>query len=296
MISCVTTNPLQVEVDQLNTEKGELTARLEQMQISLSALAEELDALRDKSSVSPELDSETQKAIIRDRDSLRLRSTQLESNLLDLRTQLLNLRTELDRVTTAKVPADTQREDLLQKRIQELSNQVAFLTNELKVDQERMADAAEALKRSLETEIIKGDLEIIQYSNVLVVNIKDRVLFDPESPLLNPAYEFILAKVAQAFLQFPDKVIRVEGHTAVYPSQRWSSSWDLGASRAVSVVRFFQEKAGIDPTRLVALSFGEYRPVEGNSNSTQRAQNRRVQLVLVDRPFYEIQEILKNKP
>jgi chemotaxis protein MotB len=112
--------------------------------------------------------------------------------------------------------------------------------------------------------------------------------------VLRAEFEPVLRKIAETFARFPDRVIRVEGHTAVAPS-RWRSSWDLGAARAVAVVRFLQEKAGVEPSRLLAISFGEFRPRASNSSEALRQKNRRVELVLVDRPLYQVQELIESK-
>jgi chemotaxis protein MotB len=56
------------------------------------------------------------------------------------------------------------------------------------------------------------------------------------------------------------------------------TNWELSAARALTVVHYLQDDAKIDPTRLAAVAFGQYRPV-----SRERAKNRRIEIVLYPR-------------
>jgi chemotaxis protein MotB len=56
------------------------------------------------------------------------------------------------------------------------------------------------------------------------------------------------------------------------------TNWELSAARALTVVHYLQDDAKIDPTRLAAVAFSQYRPVSKN-----RAKNRRIEIVLYPR-------------
>jgi chemotaxis protein MotB len=56
------------------------------------------------------------------------------------------------------------------------------------------------------------------------------------------------------------------------------TNWELSAARALTVVHYLQDDAKVDPTRLAAVAFGQYRPI-----SKQRAKNRRIEIVLYPR-------------
>jgi chemotaxis protein MotB len=69
------------------------------------------------------------------------------------------------------------------------------------------------------------------------------------------------------------------------PSLRtqFPTNWELGAARAVNVVRFLQRESGIDPLRLSAVSYGQYRPIATNKTEQGKAKNRRIEIILIDR-------------
>jgi chemotaxis protein MotB len=61
----------------------------------------------------------------------------------------------------------------------------------------------------------------------------------------------------------------------------FTTNWELSAARALTVVHYLQDDAKVDPARLAAVAFGQYRPV-----STQRAKNRRIEIVLYPRAAF----------
>jgi chemotaxis protein MotB len=73
----------------------------------------------------------------------------------------------------------------------------------------------------------------------------------------------------------PDPKAKPETNDAVLP---FVTNWELSAARALTVVHYLQDDAKIDPTRLAAVAFGEYRPV-----SKVKAKNRRIEIVLYPR-------------
>jgi hypothetical protein len=102
-----------------------------------------------------------------------------------------------------------------------------------------------------------------------------KVLFYAEFP------SFALATlVAQAFSP------QVEGHTDNVPvsprlQDTFPSNWELSTARASNVVRFLQDRVGIPGERLSSCGFGQYRPLADNTTAAGRAENRRIQIVLV---------------
>jgi chemotaxis protein MotB len=56
------------------------------------------------------------------------------------------------------------------------------------------------------------------------------------------------------------------------------TNWELSAARALTVVHYLQDEAKVDPARLAAVAFGQYRPV-----SKVKAKNRRIEIVLYPR-------------
>ena len=93
----------------------------------------------------------------------------------------------------------------------------------------------------------------------------------------------VLAEIAGEFDKYPDYDVVIEGHTDNVPinTARFPSNWALSSGRAESVGRFFIEDCGIDPVRITAVGYGEYRPIDTNDTAEGKANNRRVEIRLV---------------
>src|SRR3989442_1085462 len=71
------------------------------------------------------------------------------------------------------------------------------------------------------------------------------------------------------------------GKSIVDPlTQRYPTNWELSAARAINVARYLQ-KQGIEPAKLSAAAFGEFKSVADNATLEGRAKNRRIEIVLV---------------
>jgi chemotaxis protein MotB len=79
--------------------------------------------------------------------------------------------------------------------------------------------------------------------------------------------------------------IRVEGHTDNQPvqSELYPTNWELSAARAAWVVRYLAAKHHIDPKRLSAAGYAEYRPLADNDSPRGRNANRRIEITVLGR-------------
>jgi len=198
---------------------------------------------------------------------------------------------ELDRANSELAAARAETEAIVAK--------LGQLTNKLAESQERIdelqnqkdaADAAVQSHKSLEDEMRAAleskDVTISQLQGKLTVNILDRVLFDSGEADLKPDGAAVLIKVAAILAQHPALKIHVIGHTDNVPIRtaarsRFPSNWELSTARATAAVRFLSEKAGVDPRRLGAVGYGEYRPVADNATAEGRARNRRIAITIL---------------
>jgi chemotaxis protein MotB len=93
----------------------------------------------------------------------------------------------------------------------------------------------------------------------------------------------IIGEIAD-ILQSAANPIQVEGFTDNNPinTPRFPSNWELSAARAASVVHLL-DRYGIQPDRMSAIGYGEYKPIADNDTEEGRQKNRRVVLVVLGR-------------
>lgn len=116
----------------------------------------------------------------------------------------------------------------------------------------------------------------------IYVNIQESILFGSGSAIIADSGKSTLNDLGELIQQFENDVV-VEGYTDNVPMNNslFSSNWELSTGRALSVLRYLSEERSVDPTRLSAKGYGEYHPIVPNDSESNKAKNRRVNIVLV---------------
>lgn len=116
----------------------------------------------------------------------------------------------------------------------------------------------------------------------LVIHIMESALFKQGSASLEFDALEILDVVAEHVQDVPNH-IRIEGHTDNVPisTVKYPSNWELSSARATEVVRYLVDAHSIPANKISALGYGEYRPIRPNNTLENRAQNRRVDIVVL---------------
>jgi chemotaxis protein MotB len=139
------------------------------------------------------------------------------------------------------------------------------------------------LSARLQRHIDRGMVALEVDPRGLVVSIREAGSFPVGSADLSDEARALLLEIASPLVELSNP-IRVEGHTDDVPihTTRFRSNWELSTARATSVIRFLVETVGIDASRLSAAGYGEFKPRTANGSTTGRAQNRRVDLVILN--------------
>jgi chemotaxis protein MotB len=117
----------------------------------------------------------------------------------------------------------------------------------------------------------------------IVITIPDRLLFNSGEAIVRTEALPFLEGLGGAILEM-NRHARVEGHTDNVPirTAQFPSNWELSAARAVMVVRVLSELYGVPADHLAAVGHADTRPVTANSDTEQRAKNRRVEVVILE--------------
>ncbi len=191
-------------------------------------------------------------------------------------------------VTEAKstIEKDALQMEELQASLTNSQARLEQLQKELQQEKQAATQNQQSLEQEMRAALESKDVTISQLQGKLTVNILDRILFDSGEAVLKPDGETVLQKVANVLTQHPQLRIHVIGHTDDVPIRagarnRFASNWELSTGRATAAVRFLTEKAGVDPRRLGAVGYGEFRPIADNSTPEGRAKNRRIAITVL---------------
>ena len=117
----------------------------------------------------------------------------------------------------------------------------------------------------------------------ITVRVPGDVLFASGSVDLKSTSKQTLSNIARVLKSdYAGNTIRIEGYTDSDPirKSKWKDNKELSAQRALAVERYLAEQ-GVSDDRMYSAGFGEADPRASNASAQGKAQNRRVEIVVV---------------
>ncbi|HUK23306.1 MAG TPA: flagellar motor protein MotB [Terriglobales bacterium] len=147
---------------------------------------------------------------------------------------------------------------------------------------ENLAGLRRQLEKTLAPEIQRHEVALRTVPDGLVISLREIGFFDSGSANIKAGSLPAFARIADLLLQGSYR-IRIEGHTDNVPihNGQFPSNWELSTARASELVRLLVVKYGFAPERLAAAGYAQYHPVASNATADGRAQNRRVDIVVL---------------
>ena len=116
----------------------------------------------------------------------------------------------------------------------------------------------------------------------IVIHIVDDILFRSGEAILGEESRTVLHELATLLRELPND-IRVEGHTdnIKINSGLYPSNWHLSVARALNTAYYLIENENLSPDKVSIVGNSEYKPIASNITPEGRAQNRRVDIVII---------------
>jgi chemotaxis protein MotB len=117
----------------------------------------------------------------------------------------------------------------------------------------------------------------------LVISLPQAILFPSGEDHVMATALPIVSQIADVLNSVPNKVALV-GHADSIPihNKRFQSNWELSAARSVNLLEVLSTRYGISESRLSVQSYGSNDPKNSNDTEAGRAENRRVEILLLD--------------
>ena len=168
-----------------------------------------------------------------------------------------SLRTETDRYSNAEIQADLE-------------------------------ETRRDLQKRLSSQISRKIVAIETSRSALVISLREAGFFDSGTATPRPETTETLHQISET-IRGTRYEIRVEGHTDNVPihNSRFDSNWELSSARATCIARILLHMDAIPPEQLSAAGYAEYHPVADNRSAEGRAENRRVDLVVMPHTAFQ---------
>jgi outer membrane protein OmpA-like peptidoglycan-associated protein len=133
-------------------------------------------------------------------------------------------------------------------------------------------------KQAKEMERNIPDAKVIRFGEGIVVEFSSNVLFGFDKSSLTSDARANLDKLVTILNSYPDTDIQIQGHTDNKGSEAYNQS--LSEQRAYAVSGYLNSQ-NISGSRLMMVGYGEMLPKYLNDSESGRAQNRRVEFLIM---------------
>lgn len=140
------------------------------------------------------------------------------------------------------------------------------------------------LQQTLSNQVATHTVSIQMGRDGLIISLREAGFFASGSSAPEPQTLETLRQIAASLSHSPYD-LRIEGHTDNIPihNAAFDSNWELSTARATSIARIMLALKAIPADRLSAAGYAEFHPIADNQTAEGRAQNRRVDLVVMPR-------------
>ena len=301
LMGCVSTKTYKAAVDESEMRR----TRLEKTSQELADANKSIKKLKDDIAALTAAKEKEAVALQGKIDELSSRGIMTSREIEDLKKEKDRLadsdRTKSGEISALKAELDkqTKEKEYLSREVERLQLKAGEISSEKEKELANVKSTYENLVKELKTEIEKGDIKITQAVDRLSVNMVEKILFDSGRAEVKPGGLKVLKRVGDILKGVTDKQIRVEGYTdnvriGAKIRSKYPTNWELSTTRATNVVRYLQDKVGLNPKLLSATGFAENKPVASNDTPESRAQNRRIEIVLLPLDIDRVLEELKK--
>lgn len=139
-------------------------------------------------------------------------------------------------------------------------------------------DYLDRQEADLRRDLNNSDVDITNTGDRLIVTMPNNILFATDSYTVRSDLQRDLRTVASNLLAYPDSNIQIIGHTDNEGDATYNQTLSERRANAVADVLMTE---GVPFGRIDAIGRGESQPVTSNLTPEGRAQNRRVEIVIL---------------
>lgn len=163
-------------------------------------------------------------------------------------------------------------------------------------EQNKLKEVQKQLEQYLEKNNLQKEVTMAVEERGLVISLKDTLVFDIGQAVVRTETQNKIIEIGKILNQLQN-YIRIEGHTDNIPihNANFNSNWELSAIRATNVTQLLINYSYIAPQRLAAVGYGEFRPIVDNSTEAGRIKNRRVDIIILNSKFNQVENNNKKK-
>lgn len=134
--------------------------------------------------------------------------------------------------------------------------------------------------KKLRQELLNTGVQVQQVEGKIYLIMPGNITFDSNDASIKPGFQPVLNSVAKVIKEYNKTLVQVNGYTDSTGTAATNNA--LSLMRANSISNYLRAQ-GVDGNRLLVNGFGSSNPIASNATASGREQNRRVEIVLVNK-------------
>ena len=134
--------------------------------------------------------------------------------------------------------------------------------------------------RKLRQELLNTGVQVQEANGQIYLIMPGNITFDSNDANIKPAFQPVLNSIAKVINEYSKTMVQVNGYTDSTGSAATNNSLSLLCANSISN---FLRLRGVNGNRIVSNGYGSSNPIASNATAAGREQNRRVEIVLINR-------------
>jgi outer membrane protein OmpA-like peptidoglycan-associated protein len=134
--------------------------------------------------------------------------------------------------------------------------------------------------RKLRQELLNTGVQVQQADGQIYLIMPGNITFDSNDATIKSGFQPVLNSVAKVIKEYNKTMVQVNGYTDSTGTAATNNA--LSLMRANSISNYLRAQ-GVDGNRILANGFGSSNPIASNATAAGREQNRRVEIVLINK-------------
>lgn len=134
--------------------------------------------------------------------------------------------------------------------------------------------------RKLRQELLNTGVQVQEADGQIYLIMPGNITFDSNEATIKSGFQPVLNSIAKVIKEYNKTMVQINGYTDNTGSAATNNALSLRRANAVSNYLRLQ---GVDGNRIVTDGLGSANPIASNSTALGREQNRRVEIVLINR-------------
>ncbi len=134
--------------------------------------------------------------------------------------------------------------------------------------------------KKLRAELVDTGVQVVQEDGKVYLIMPGNITFGTNEATIQPAFQPTLNSIAKVIKEYDKTLVQINGYTDSTGSAAYNNT--LSLRRANAVANYLRVQ-GVSADRLITDGLGKENPIASNATAAGREQNRRVEIVLINR-------------